>query len=106
MIHVAILNEDGVLTGFEDVEKANSDSGRVCVPSECDLQPGRYRWDGETFVPVSPGAANATTDDQYMAIAVALCFRALEEQKNLVLPGDTLRWLQWYENSIDNAGGN
>ncbi|KKK52485.1 hypothetical protein LCGC14_3104440, partial [marine sediment metagenome] len=54
-MHFAIIDEDGVLTGFRPAEENEILLDRndvVEVPEGCDLEPGRYRWDGARFMPI------------------------------------------------------
>jgi len=102
----AILDAAGVLQGFEKVPKKKwkPAAGRVPVPDDCDLAPGRYRWDGEqgTFVPLAPkGSGDATTVDVPSIHAIALGFASLHNQ-GLVLHVEALAWLRAYERSLDN----
>ncbi len=47
-IWIALIDADGVLTGFDETGKAAG----VTVPVDCDLLPGKYRWDGDSFQPL------------------------------------------------------
>lgn len=101
---VAVLDDDGVLQGFETVKVI--EKGRVVVPADCDLAPGRYRWDREAgaFVPLGrPGrvlemAASAMDP-------VTVLGRALSANRDgRPLPEDVRRWIEWFDTTIDGKG--
>lgn len=50
-VTLALLDETGLLTGYETGDAASADARRIPVPEGCDLAPGKYRWDGESFWP-------------------------------------------------------
>jgi len=49
---IAVLDENGVLVGFKQVSVCCTDD--LEVPEDCDLRPGKYRWDevAGSFVPL------------------------------------------------------
>lgn len=107
MLNLAVLDEQGVLTGFEEIEAENHTPppDRVEVPGGCDLVPGRYRWDGDQFVPIPLRGGAGIPEEPNTLRAIARGFMALRDQ-GTELPGETLDWISWYERSIDNQGGN
>ena len=64
---IAILDENGILTGYAQVEQPSV--ADCVVPDDCDLEPGKYRWNGNTFVPI---ATARKADPTLAAIATAL----------------------------------
>ena len=63
MATYAILNEQGVIVGYERGTDDVLSGTFVQVDDECDLDPGRYYWDGDKFIPLPPsGSANAAKD--------------------------------------------
>lgn len=100
MTYVATLNENGVLTGYETIP-GEPTIHQIPVPEDCDLTPGKYRWDGQTFVPVLPieGSVDAPLSTIH---AIAHGFAALYNQGNDLHPL-TVKWLRDYVKSVDNA---
>lgn len=102
----AQLDANGVLTGFVrlgDGAPGADAPDRVEVPLDCDLQPGRYRWNAaeRRFDPISMEPAERLQGlDAVRAIALALV--AIRDGKEL--PQYTLDWLDWYERSFDFKG--
>lgn len=89
---LALLGEDGTLTGFDKAPPSPSPEGAVEVPEGCDLVPGRYRWDGRAFQPLSGGDRGQRERVERMA-AATLC-RLIQELKaqGMALPGSVERW--------------
>lgn len=51
-VTVAVLDADGVLTGYKQTAKPAKDA--IVVPDDCDLAPGKFRWDPNAgaFIPL------------------------------------------------------
>lgn len=104
-IHRAKLDPDGIYRGHEPVPgKAALKPDEVEVPADCDLEPGRYRWDGATFLPVKSPEPEDVVDERHTLAAIAAGFRAIEEKQPGTLPEKTLRWLKWYGKTVDAKG--
>ena len=99
---LAILDTDGLLTGYKRCAKKawTTTKTQVAVPEECALEPGRYRWDGTTFVPLPPkGGEDALVQDSDAMMAIAKGFLALAEGNPV--PTETADWASKYMRSID-----
>lgn len=95
--HVAVLDEDGFFRGVTEVP-AKADG--IEVPADCDLEPGRYRWDGASFVPVRP-LRSASIQDSPAADAA---LRGLIEgcrKAGVILPPQTLAWARWFDKTME-----
>ena len=105
MPKVALLDDSGMLKGFRVVSKpkAVQTAAQVPVPDDCDLVPGRYRWDADrgAFLPTGKATAAAAPTDALRAIWLG--FRALKEQ-GIVLPEETLAWMASYAKTFDAQG--
>lgn len=103
MATIAKLDNNGVLTGYEEVSDADhtTTTAQVAVPDGCDLSPGQYRWDGERFMPLQPDSFAETATPQAVH-AIALGFASLWNA-GTDLPDYTVQWLREYEKSIDNT---
>ena len=57
MAKVAVLDEDGVYQGMQDIPLSALTPDHVHLPDGCDLPPGRYWWDAKnkTFMPNPKG---------------------------------------------------
>lgn len=99
---LAMLDKDGLLTGYKRCAKKACKTGKtqVAVPEECALEPGRYRWDDTTFVPLPPkGGEGRLLDDPPALAAIALGFLALSEGRPL--PRETTAWAKQHMESFD-----
>lgn len=102
---LALLDAAGVLTGFCAVpdEEWITDSGQVAVPDDCDLERGRYAWDGQAFHPIAP--RDPVSDQPPVAAlrAIWLGFKAVAEA-GVTLPPDTLAWMDQFGRTLDAKG--
>lgn len=109
MTTVARLDANGVLAGYERGLPADyaPQAGEVVVPDDCDLLPGKYRWDAErgAFLPLPrPGSADAVKDVNVLR-AIFRGFQALETRFPGTLPSETKEWLNQFACSVDNLKG-
>lgn len=103
--HRAVLDPDGMYRGHEPLPgKAALNPDDVEVPPDCDLAPGRYRWDGKTFLPVKSPEPEDVVNEHHTLVAVAAGFAAVEKALPGTLPEITLRWIDWYEKTVDAKG--
>jgi len=100
---VAVL-DGGIYRGVERIDLADLQPDQVRVPEDCDLRPGAYAWDGKTFTPIK--AADPLSDAPPPAVlpAIALGFIAIWKAGAVVLPEETLAWLDAYVVTIDFKG--
>lgn len=103
--NVAVLDEAGLLTGFETVERGpdwKPATNQVPVPDGCDLAPGRYRWVApqHAFLPVAPAAPGIEAEPNALR-ALALDLAARRE----TAPAESVAWADWYLKSLDAKGG-
>lgn len=98
----AVVDAKGVYLGMFD-EGAEIPTGALRIPAvtECDLEAGRYYWDGKAFQPRSRGAIAAIQDEPNMINAIYDGFVALQRQ-GFDLPATTREWMDWYATSFDN----
>ena len=101
-VTVAVLDASGMLTDFQKIDKDSVTKDSVVVPDNCDLKPNRYRWNGETFLPVLPTAAENIKSDPDALKIIARALIALRDGKKF--PSDVLDWLANFETSLDNQG--
>ena len=93
----AILDRFGIIQRYE-----RTDGEGIVVPEDCDLPPGKYRWDKEKgqFVPIMQAFGKPNAVDHPSAIAaIAEGFKAIRDGKPL--PIITLDWIVAYERSMD-----
>lgn len=96
-VKYAVLDTNGVLLSFTESEVA----GAIAVPHDCDLQPGKYQWDGQAFTPVmSMFRKDAPAGDPDSKIAIALALRAIGRQ--IPLPAYTKSWLAGFDRYPDD----
>lgn len=88
---MALLDADGTLTGFDETGKAEG----VKVEPGCDLAPGKYAWDGKTFVPLLHRFRQDQIVNPDAMTAIALGFGAIRDGKPL--GPYTLAWLMAFE---------
>jgi len=95
----AVINAAGVLTGFSQSDQSSG----IEVPDDCDLTPGRYRWDDamRAFIPITAQQDSIKQEPDAIR-AIYLGFSAIRDGKPL--PQATLDWLDWYRNTFDNMG--
>lgn len=94
----AHVDNHGVLTGFD---KTGEGPG-IPVPADCDLEPFKYRWDGEHFVPDMQAFKGKAIVAPDAMSAIALALIAIRDGKPL--PDYTLAWLAAWEKSFDAKG--
>jgi hypothetical protein len=104
---LAVLDSAGVLTSYEQIEDdvledAILPGSRILVPDGCDLAPGKYRWNGQTFIPIGANGQDMVAEELDTVRAITLALMAIRDGKPF--PPETLKWLDWYENSFDNLG--
>ena len=114
---LAILDRDGVIAAFENVSAQRwgaPEAGEVPVPDGCDLEPGRYRWDGTRFSPVNvdvfgmngPRASLALAEGMAFLVdfvpAVVATMKALDAHPQMTLPPKAADWLaDWESGAIE-----
>ncbi len=103
MTTYAILGDGGILVGYERGSDEIPAGASVLVDDECDLQVGRYYWDGTKFIPLPPaGSANAAKEVNVLR-AIFRGFQAIETRFPNTLPKETKEWLEQFSKSIDNV---
>jgi hypothetical protein len=98
----AAVDTRGVYLGMFD-EGAEIPDGALRIPeiTECDLEPGRYYWDGKAFQPRARGAIAAMQEEPNMINAIYDGFVALQRQ-GFDLPASTREWMEFHAGSFDN----
>lgn len=103
-VKLAILYDNGILSGYTepmDASEAEEDDNHVIVPEECDLTPGRYRWVGSSFHPLTP-RSRAFRDGPSDLEMIHACAQFLIAQRDgKPMPQYTLDRLAEYENTFD-----
>lgn len=104
-IHCALLNEADVYLGMADVAPDQVTDRYLTEITECDLEPGRYRWDRATgaFVPLPKPTPDKAVQVPDTLRAIALGFCAVRDS-GVTLPEETLNWLAWYSTTVDSQG--
>jgi len=108
-VTVALLDDSGRLAGY-DRRSVDADwigeAGCVAVPDECDLAPGKYRWNAAAgrFDPLPPNEPPASETPEPAALrAIWLGFRALRAGGQ-VFPAETVAWIDYYGETMDAKG--
>jgi len=103
-IRVARLDRSGLLTGYEDVPEGSVAAVVDGMPEwveggDCDLKPGRYRWDPQVgrFDVVTRMKVEAET-------AIIEGFRHLRDHEGMSLPAATESWIADYDKRKARAG--
>lgn len=79
---LAVLDEDGVLTAYEDVPEAtwqNPPPARVQMHDR-DLKPHAYRWTGQTFLPLPLDGEDQIRKRPRLLKAIVLALLALDDE--------------------------
>ena len=97
-MRVALLDETDVFVGMVDLAEGGRLTSRHLpqVP-ECDLPPGRYKWNGKAFEPLPAAQVRPADDVPSLEEVVALL---------ILRPNDPrlTRWAQWYRTTIEGRG--
>jgi hypothetical protein len=93
----ALIDANGVLIGYERTFEDG-----IEVPDECDLAPGRYKWNGTSFVPILEAFTKTEVDAPDTVTAIAVALKAMRDGKPM--PGITLKWLEEFDKTIDAQG--
>ena len=101
LIPAALLDEEGLFLRMEALPEAELTDRHLPQIADCDLPPGKYKWDAERqqFLPAgkkSPAAA----PDATRAIVKALDAIA----KHIALPEESLRFIAEYKQTFDFKG--
>lgn len=96
----AMLGRDGLLTEYRTLTRPPAGQ-HVQVPDGCDLAPRRYRWAGETFVPVVGIDGAPLANDPTDLHCIALGFASLHNA-GVDLHPETVEWLRRYARTVDN----
>jgi len=110
MTTVAVLDANGVLAGYErglpdDYQPAD---GKIIVPDECDLLPGKYVWSASAnagngaFIPVPRIGSSDEAKQPNVLRAIFRGFQAIESRFPGTLPTETKGWLNQFAGSLDN----
>lgn len=106
MQHRAILDADGVYLGHEPAPEDFEflpDAPPPLSP-DCDLEPGLYQWNGQTFVPVRPTTPDNLVNERHTLVAIMLGFEDLETAGLVEFNDVTRQWLDWYRQTFDAKG--
>lgn len=95
---IARLGVDNIYLGKQTVTSVSA--GQVQIPDECDLTPGRYRWDDQakTFVPLNFAPRDVANMPNVLR-ALAQTIRSV--QSGQPLGPEALAFLQWYHNRFE-----
>ena len=103
MATVAILDENDVLIGYEQVAEPLAEmriGNKVNVPDGCDLTIGKYFWNKDHWVPILEQPKDKLT---LTMRAFYDAFAALEKQ-GFELPTTTKEWMNTWENEARKYG--
>lgn len=99
-LYVAHLDDAGVYLGVIEKHVEDRVERDVPVPADCDLTPGRYRWNGKAFVPLSEREARVAGAGPSLEQALHDYLRARETAGD-PLPPRTAQWLAQFGKTID-----
>jgi hypothetical protein len=95
----AKLDSNGMFLGLEEVaELLDSD---IELGEDCGLKPGKYRWDGTTFLPLPKSQQKLS--EEYPSLEAAF-YSLLQSQ--VTLTADCEKWIEGYKKSFDAIGKN
>jgi hypothetical protein len=99
-IRAARVDAEGVFVAVDELADAAALTARhlIEVP-ECDLPPGKYRWDGARFVPLPAEQRRQADDTPSLEEVVFLIARDLGANA----PPRVQRWVQWYRKTVDRG---
>jgi hypothetical protein len=100
-VQVARLDANHIYQGIDEIDADELTDRHVRLPNGCDLPPGlhRFDWDQRTFVALQPGEELPQPDPH--ALSAIACGLIAMQQQSAMLPDETLRWLDWYMQSVD-----
>lgn len=100
-VRAARLDENDVYVGMEEV--AELTDRHLPHVTECDLPPGRYRWDGAAFVPLPKVTARKLTKEPDALRAIVKGFDSIRKS-GIKLDAETDAWLDWQLGTVDLKG--
>jgi hypothetical protein len=103
LVRAARLDEHGVYQGMDDLPASELTPHHLSQISDCDLPPGGYRWDGQTFVPLPKRLAERALKEPDTLRAIAAGLNAVRAA-GIALPPETTAWLAWHAASFDAKG--
>ena len=99
MKQIAKLDENNIYHGIEEIEDDALQPHHVELPDGCDLPPGKYKWEGRTFIPITDSLRIKINHPDALN-AIAIGFISLQ-QDGILLPDETLEWLDHYITTQD-----
>jgi hypothetical protein len=108
MMKLITLGAGGILASVDDIKSAPDDlaENQMVLP-DCDLVPGRYRWDADrrAFMPISLGQPSSLIDSEHNATrAIWKGLKAIQRSGIIAFDRETVDWLEWYGKTIDAKG--
>lgn len=99
-----VLDAESTLTGYAEVDEATLRPTDVAFDAKPDLEPGKYRWNGERFDPANLGQVWFTPagPDSWYAVFRALAY--LQKQGIADFPAPVKLWLKYYYNAFKRPG--
>lgn len=99
MKQIAKLDENNVYHGMTEIEDHELLPTHVELQDGCDLPPGKYQWNGQSFHPITdPQRIKLNNPDALNAIAMG--FIAIHNS-GITLPPETLKWIEFHVRSND-----
>lgn len=99
----AVVDTKSIYLGMYDEGASIPDGARrISEITECDLEPGRYYWNGVTFLPRERGSLAAVREEPNLVAAIYDAFMSMQRQ-GLDLPQSTREWMAYYASSVDNS---
>lgn len=98
---VARLDVNGVFLGVDEIDAADLTDQHIPVPTDCDLEPGRYQWDAEhaMFLPIA-GKEIVDRTAPLAWKAMYLLVRDLQRQ-SFTVNAYTAEWAEWFAKTIE-----
>jgi len=105
IVNFALLDDEGILIGYESAERGTTSHSRIEVPDLCDLLPFKYRWnmDERRFDPLRT-FDEVPEDEPHTLKAIWLGFVSLAATGHK-FPEDTEKWMVKFGQSIDGDLG-
>lgn len=102
MLVKCTLDVAGILIGYiVDPDPATVQPGDVTFDHQPDLELGKYRWDGEKFVPANQRTGFTPDGPDAWFAFYRLC-RRLEKQNIINIPAPTKVWMEYYRKAFTN----
>lgn len=102
-IRAARLDAQKVFMAIEELaDESQLTADHLPAIKDCDLPPGKYRWDGTRFVPLPTEQQRPRTDVPSLEEAFYALVRGIV-QSGQQIPPRTAQWATWYRSTVDRG---